>query len=116
MAILMLFWEFMRRPEHNRFGYDYLLNEHSDLTPLNPTLLEPVNAYIPDTSIVNIITAIYEIDDDTWYQNNLDIANDFFPDRPFPVYAVAEMLGFPKGGNDDDNNPLAPGFNPPDDP
>jgi hypothetical protein len=117
MAILMLFREFMMRPEHNRFGYDYLLvSEHSDLTPLNPTLLEPANAYIPDTSILNITTAIYEKDDDTtWYQNNQEIASDFFPDRPFPMYAV-EMLGFPKVGNDDDNNPLAHGFNPPDDP
>jgi hypothetical protein len=61
-------------------------------------LLEPVNAYIPDTSIINIITTIYEIDDDTWYENNRDIANDFFLDRPFPMYAV-EMLGYPEGGN-----------------
>ena len=114
MAILMKFREFMMRPEHNRFGYDYLVNEHSDLTPLNPDLLEPVNAYVPDTSIVNIITAIYEIDDDTWYQNNRDVASDFFPDGPFPRYAV-EMLGFPGNGDDSDNNPLAPGFNPPDD-
>jgi hypothetical protein len=99
----------------NRFGYEYLVNEHSDLTPLNPTLLEPVNAYIPDTSIVNLITTIYEIDDDTWYANNRDIANDFFADRPYPMMYAVEMLGYPERGNDD-NNELAPGFNPSEDP
>jgi hypothetical protein len=113
-AMLMKFREYMMRPEHNRFSYDYVVNEHSDMTPLTPHLLEPVNAYIPDTPIVNIIKAIYEIEDDTWYDNNRDIAGDFFPDRPFPRYAV-EILGFPDNGYDSDKNPIAPGFNPPDD-
>jgi hypothetical protein len=112
MAILMLFRQFMMRPENNRFGYDYTVSEHSDLTPLSSTLLEPVNAYIPDTSIVNLITTIYEIDDNKWYQSNRDIASDFFGDTPYPIYAV-ETLGYPENVNDD-NNPFAPNFYPPD--
>ena len=79
MVILIKFREFMMR----------------DLTPLNPDLLEPMNAYVPDTSIINIITAIcYEIDGDTWYKNSRDDASEFFQDRPFPRYGV-ETLGFP---------------------
>ena len=112
MGVLMKFREYMMRPEHNRFNYDYVVNEHSDMTPLNPDLLEPVNAYVPDTSIVNIIKGIYEIEDNTWYENNREIASDFFPDRPFPRYAV-EILGFPDNGYDSDNNAIASGFNPP---
>jgi hypothetical protein len=42
--MLMLFRDFMMHPENNRYGYEYQVNESSDLTPLSKDLLEPVNA------------------------------------------------------------------------
>jgi hypothetical protein len=111
MAMLMLCRDFMMRPENNRFTYEYQVDNSSDLTPLKEDMLEPVNAYIPDSSIVNIIMAVYEIDNDTWFTRNRDIATDYFGDVPYPRYAV-EMLGYPD--NDDDHlGQYARGFNPP---
>ena len=44
------------------------MNETGDVTPVDKEMLEPVNAYIPDNAIVNLITAVYETGDETsWY-------------------------------------------------
>jgi len=64
MAVLMLLCAFMMCPENNRYSYEYQVNKTSDLTPQDPTEFEPANAYIPDNSIVNLITAVYENVDD----------------------------------------------------
>jgi len=109
-AILMLFRDFMMRPENNRFGYEYVVDNTSDVTPLSDDMLEPVNAYIPDSSIVNVILAVYENDDKTWYSRNLDIAADYFGDMPYPRYAI-DMLGYPDS-NAVGTGAFAPGFNP----
>lgn len=109
-AILMLFRDFMMRPENNRFGYEYVVDNTSDVTPLSDDMLEPVNAYIPDSSIVNVILAVYENDDKTWYSRNVDIAADYFGDMPYPRYAI-DMLGYPDS-NEVGTGAFAPGFNP----
>jgi hypothetical protein len=69
-------------PVYNRYGYGYQVDQSSDLTPLDENMLEPVNAYIPNSSIVNnlILTTMYKIDNDAWYANNLEIAADYFGD------------------------------------
>jgi len=112
MAILMLLRDFMMRPEHNRYGNTYQVNESSDLTPLNANDLEPANAYIPDNTIVNLIEAIYENVDAGWYGFNRENASDFFADTPYPRYAI-EQLGYPNITVDVNANEFAPGFNPP---
>jgi hypothetical protein len=94
-AILMVLRQFMMRPENNRYSYEYAVNEASDLTPADEDMLEPVNAYIPDYSIVNIITAVFETADTHWYENNIEIANDYFADQPYPRSAI-DQLGFPE--------------------
>jgi hypothetical protein len=44
------------------------VNETGDVTPVDKEMLEPVNAYIPDNAIVNLITAVYKTGDETsWY-------------------------------------------------
>jgi hypothetical protein len=106
----MLFRDFMMRPENNRFGYEYVVDNTSDVTPLSDDMLEPVNAYIPDSSIVNVILAVYENDDKTWYSRNVDIAADYFGDMPYPRYAI-DMLGYPDS-NAVGTGAFAPGFNP----
>jgi hypothetical protein len=52
----MLLRDFMMRPENNRYKYDYQVNKTSDVTPVDEEMLEPVNAYIPDNAIVNLIS------------------------------------------------------------
>ena len=110
MAVLMLLCAFMMRPENNRYSYEYQVNETSDLTPQDPAELEPANAYIPDNSIVNLITAVYENVDDGWYAHNQETATEYFADAPYPRYAV-EQLGYPDA-TIPDGNQFAPGFNP----
>jgi len=111
MAILMLLCNFMMHPEHNRYGYEYIVSESSDLTPHNTNELEPANAFIPDNSIVNLIDAIYENVDDGWYAHNEETALEFFGDMPYPRYAI-DQLGYPDG-NVNDGGQFAAGFNPP---
>ena len=110
-AILMLLWDFMIWPENNRYHYDYQVNETSNVMPHDPEMLEPVNAYIPDNAIVNLIMAVYETGDETWYATNCEIANDYFDDMPYLRYAI-EQLGYPDNIGHA-NNQFAPGFNPP---
>ena len=109
MAVLMLLREFMMHPENNRYGYDYQINDSSDLTPLDEAQLEPANAFIPDNVIVNLVSAIYENVDAGWYGFNAEIAGDYFGDTPYPRYAV-EQLGYPVT-TIPDGNQFAPGYN-----
>ena len=111
MAVLMLLRDFMMRPENNRYGYEYQVNETSDLTPQDAAALEPANAYIPDNSIVNLITAMYENVDDGWFAHNQETATEYFADAPYPRYAV-EQLGYPDAVVPGENQ-FAAGFNPP---
>ena len=104
----MLLREYMMRPEHNRFSYDYVVDETSDLTPRNEENLEPANEYIQDVDIVNLIVAIYDANEN-WYSTNQETATAFFGEFPYPRYAM-EQLGYP----DSDPNHVgefARGFN-----
>ena len=56
-------------------------------------MLEPVNAYIPDNVIVNLIKEVYENGNETWYTNNREIANDYFGIEPYPHYAIEPFDG-----------------------
>ena len=97
IGILMILREFMMKPENNWYSYEYIVNETSDLTLANEHQLEPANAYVPDYSVVNIIMAIFETADGNWYIDNIEIANDYFADQPYPHSAI-DQLGFPETG------------------
>ena len=97
----------MMKPENNRYSYEYIINETSNLTPANEHQLEPANAYIPDYLVINIIMAIFETADENWYIDNIEIANDYFADQPYPCSAI-DQLGFLETGG-----AFHPGFNPP---
>ena len=85
-----------------------MVNKTSDLTLANEEQLKPINAYIPDYySIVNIIMAVFETADEHWYQNNIEIVNDYFADQPYPCSAI-DQLGFLET-----HGAFQPGFNPP---
>ena len=102
----MILQEFMMKPENNRYSYEYIINKTSDLTLANEQQLEPANAYILDYSIINIIMAIFKTANENWYIDNIEIANDYFADQPYPCSAI-DQLGFPETGG-----AFHPGFNP----
>ena len=97
------------RPENNQYSYEYLVNKTSNLTPADEERLEPINAYIPNYLIINIIMAVFETAKKYWYQNNIKIMNDYFADQPYPHSAI-DQLGFPKT-----HSAFQPGFNLPKD-
>jgi hypothetical protein len=97
LAILSAFKAFLSLPENNKFGYDYVVNDTSDLTPSNTEDLEAMDHYIQDDMIVNIIDIVYEDTDLTWYDNNRDNALTFFSGPTFPQWAI-EKLGYPVEG------------------
>jgi len=92
----------MERPEHNKFGYTYLVNEESDLTPPQDQL-EPMDAYLVDHQIVNLLQSVLEGADNTFYENNQDIANDYFSGPIYPQCAV-DALGYPAATLDEGGN------------
>ena len=51
--------------------------------------------------------AIFETANENWYIDNIEIANDYFADQPYPHSAI-DQLGFPETGS-----AFHPGFNPP---
>jgi hypothetical protein len=113
LAILQKFRAFLMLPENNKFGYDYVVNDASDLTPANPEdPLEPLDHYLQDDMIVNMIVNVYENTDQTWYSNNTENATDFFTGPTFPQYAI-DQLGYPADEIPGQNG-IAPGFNMPD--
>ena len=93
-TFLNLIREFVMRNEHNRYGYDYQINENSDLTPLTKEALENADNYLPDAIIVNIVLAIYEGTGGTWYEENQEYAESLFTGPTYPEYAV-KSLGYP---------------------
>jgi hypothetical protein len=97
LAILSAFKTFLSLPENNKFGYDYVVNDTSDLTPSNSEDLEPMDYYVQDDTILNIINIVYEDTDQSWYHKNRDSALTFFSGPTFPQWAV-EKLGYPLEG------------------
>jgi hypothetical protein len=49
----------MERPENNRFGYAYIIDDDSDLTPPNDQL-ESMNAYMLDHQLLNFMQQVLE--------------------------------------------------------
>jgi hypothetical protein len=106
-ALLFKFQAFMANPDHNRYGYEYTVDDSSDLTPNNEDALESVDNYLQDHVILNIITAVYNDTGRLWYGQNTETAIQFFAPPVFPLEAI-EMLGYPTndghGGNGPDFN------------
>jgi hypothetical protein len=95
-------------PGNNKYGYDYVVNEGSDLMPPNAGDLESLDNYVQDDMIVTLIMNVYENTDQTWYNNNHESVSNFFSGPTFPQYAV-DQLGFPPMVMNE--NGIAVGFN-----
>jgi hypothetical protein len=97
LAILRALQAFLVRTDNNRFGYAYVVNDESDLTPTLEKDLEPMDHYIHDMLIVNLMCSVLEETGSGWYAANSDSALDFFSGPTFPPYAI-EQLGYPASG------------------
>ena len=88
----------MEDPERNRFGYVYAIGEESDVTPPDGHL-ESMDKYMLDQQLVNFMQQVFENSDQSFYQANTAIANDFFAGPVYPQCAIM-TLGYPAdGGN-----------------
>ena len=110
LSILRALQAFLVRTDNNKFGYAYVINDDSDLTPAVETDLEPMDHYIQDMMIVNLMCSVFEETGNGWYTANTEHALDFFSGPTFPAYAI-EQLGYPALGIN--GGGYAPGFNPP---
>jgi hypothetical protein len=97
LAILRALRAFLIRPENNQFDYEYVVNDASDLTPPVEDDLEPMDHFLHDSVIVNLISTVFDDTANGWYAENPDSALDFFSGPTFPAYAV-DTLGYPAGG------------------
>lgn len=98
------------RPENNRYGYEYIIGEESDLTPAAEEDLEPLNTYLLDGELVSLMEQILDGAGPGWYQANQETAGQFFPGPIYPQAAI-ENLGYPNNG--DGGGAFHPGFNEP---
>jgi hypothetical protein len=110
LAILQAFRTFFNLPENNKFGYDYVVNDASDLTPADEADHEAMDDYIQDDMIVNIIDMVYEKTDQSWYSTDTENALAFFSGPTFPQWAI-DKLGYPEEGIA--HGGVAAGFNMP---
>jgi hypothetical protein len=110
LAVLRALQAFLVRPENNKFGYAYVVDDASDLTPTHEADLEPMDRFLHDETIVNMMCLVFEGTGPGWYAANRLSALDFFSGPNFPAYAI-QQLGYPVNGID--FGAYAPGFNPP---
>jgi hypothetical protein len=78
ISILRALQAFLVRTNNNKFGYAYIVNKESDLTPVVHTKLEPMEHYIHDMVIVNLMCRAFEDTGSGWYTANTESALDFF--------------------------------------
>jgi len=66
-----------------------------------------------DHQIVNLLQSVIEGADNTFYENNQDIANDYFSGPVYPQSAV-DALGYPAATvSDGGNGAIHANYNPP---
>jgi len=58
----------MEKPENNRYGYIYVVDEESDLTPPDDQL-EPMDACLLDNQLVNFMQQTLEGADESFFFN-----------------------------------------------
>jgi len=95
LAILQAFKAFLNLPENNKFGYDYVVNDASDLTPPDETDQEPMDHYIQDDMIMNIIDMVYENTDQSWYSTDEENAHTALRTEALPQdFTCQRMIAF----------------------
>jgi hypothetical protein len=78
ISILRALQAFLVRTDDNKFGYAYIFNKESNLTPAVDTKLKPMEHYIHDMVIVNLTCRVVEDTGSGWCAANTKSALDFF--------------------------------------
>lgn len=87
----------MEQPKNNKFGYTYIVNDDSDLSPADDQL-ESMDSYLLDQQLVNLMQQLFDGANQSFYHANADIANNFFAGPVYPQVAV-DALGYPGNNN-----------------
>jgi hypothetical protein len=83
----------MEQAEHNRFSYAYTINDESDVTPPNDQL-ESMDTFMLDQQLVGLMQQVFDGADQSFFQANASIANNFFAGPTYPQCAI-DALGYP---------------------
>jgi hypothetical protein len=79
--------------EHNRFSYAYTVNDESDVTPPDDQL-ESMDTFMLDQQLVGLMQQVFDGADQSFFQANASIANNFFAGPTYPQCAI-DALGYP---------------------
>lgn len=82
-------------PSNNRFSYDYIVDDESDLTPEIDIHRARCDSYLQDFIICNLIKGLYDKVDKEWYTNNEETAHYYWSGPDYPEIALNE-LGYPR--------------------
>ena len=97
LAVLRTVAEFCAQPENNKYGYDFTVDDNSDLTPAEAGHLENADEYILSDDIVSVVLGMYEKTGLHWYNENKEYADKLLTGPDYHAYAVT-TLGYPAGG------------------
>jgi hypothetical protein len=97
LAILRTLQTYLVHPSRNMFGYQYIVDDASDLTPPSDDDLRPMDHFLQDGVIVSLMFKTLEDTGVDWFARNSDCALDFFSGPNFPHEAITR-LGYPASG------------------
>lgn len=83
----------MEQAEHNRFSHTCAANDEPDVTPPDDQL-ESMDTFMLDQQLVNLMQQVFDGADQSFFQANASIANNFFAGPTYPQRA-ADALGYP---------------------
>lgn len=93
---------FCMTPSNNRFSYEYIIDESSDLTPEKYDHYARCDSYLQDFVICNLVKGLYDDAGPAWYEVNNETARMYWSGPDYPDIACNE-LGYPRsavpGGN-----------------
>lgn len=93
-------------PKNNRYNYEYVIDERSDLTPSKREDYVTADSYILDYVICNIIEGIYQGVDKNWYSNNKELAQQYWQGPSYPQLAC-DNFGYPEPIGQEPNSTFA---------
>lgn len=81
-------------PANNKYGYEYIIDDASDLTPDDPEHYVHPDTYLQDSTLINMILGMYEDAGPDWYSRNKEIAKEYWTGPLYPT-AACDQLGYP---------------------
>lgn len=102
--------KYCMHPSNNRFEYEYVIDKSSDLTPPDKDHYAKADSYLQDFVISNIIQGAYEDIGPNWYNDNKEVAEQYWSGPVYPEVACTE-LGYPKQDNSNSTTQFVETYN-----